>query len=252
MRIAIFSDVHGNLSGLQAVLADIERHTPDLVVFAGDLCYMGARPADCLRLVRERRLPSVTGNTDEWLCGRTEPPAPRRAVAEWARDQLSADERDWLARLPFALRFGPTARAADDLLIVHANPRDVDAIIFPAESEQITHWGHARQPDAELAPLLAGLEAAVMAYGHLHIPGLRRWGSTMLVNVSSVTMPGDGDGRSKYALLTWTGEDWLIDHHRVAYDAAAEIAAFRANRPPNWEAAVAELEATGYYYPQRI
>ena len=49
MRVALFSDVHGNLTGLEAVLADIDEHAPDLVVFAGDLCLMGPRPGDCLR-----------------------------------------------------------------------------------------------------------------------------------------------------------------------------------------------------------
>ena len=61
MRVAIFSDVHGNLGGLEAVLADVARHAPDLVVFAGDLCLMGPRPGDCLRRVRELRLPAVMG-----------------------------------------------------------------------------------------------------------------------------------------------------------------------------------------------
>ena len=64
MRVAIFSDVHGNLSALEIVLADIERQAPDLIVFAGDLCLFGPRPAECLRLVLERQLPSVIGNTD--------------------------------------------------------------------------------------------------------------------------------------------------------------------------------------------
>ncbi|MBW7959232.1 MAG: metallophosphoesterase, partial [Candidatus Promineofilum sp.] len=59
MRIAIFSDVHGNLSGLEAVLADIDRRGADLVIFAGDLCLAGPRPADTLRLVLDRRIPSV-------------------------------------------------------------------------------------------------------------------------------------------------------------------------------------------------
>lgn len=252
MRIAIFSDVHGNLSALEAVLADIERHGPDLVIFAGDLCLFGPRPAECLRLVIDRRLPSVVGNTDAWLAGAGGAPAKHQASMTWTQTRFTAGELAALGRLPFSLRLSPTANAADDLLVVHANPRDWDAIIFPSESDQIARWGHIRQADAALEPYFGGLEAAVVAYGHLHIPGVRPWGALTLVNVASVSMPGDDDGRAKYALLEWREGRWSATHHRVKYDTAAEIAAFRALQPPNWEQAVTSLETDGFYYPQRI
>lgn len=253
MRIAIFSDVHGNLSGLEAVLADIERHSPDQIIFAGDLCLMGPRPAECLRLARERRIPAVRGNTDEWLLDRGDSPEQMRRALLWTADQLSPHERDRLGRLPFALRVSPTARAADDLLIVHANPRNVNDIIYPPEKDQMARYdGEVRQSDAQLKALLGGIEAAVLAFGHLHVPSVRPLEAITLVNVASVSMPGDEDGRAKYALLSWDGERWTAEHHRVKYDVAAESAAFQANQPPNWEEAVAELTAKGYYYPQRI
>ncbi len=252
MRIAIFSDVHGNLSGMEAVLADTERHSPDLVVFAGDLCLFGPRPAECLRLLRERRIPGVIGNTDAWLAGRDGAPDKHQASLAWTQPRFTAGELAALGRLPFSLRLSPTANAGDDLLIVHANPRNVDDIIFPSEADQISRWGHIRQYDAELEPLLSGIEAAVMAYGHLHIPGVRQWDGLTLVNVASANMPGDEDGRAKYALLEWRGGRWVGEHHRVAYDTTAERDAFLAQRPPRWEEAVAALETDGYYYPQRI
>ena len=252
MRVAIFSDVHGNLSGLEAVLADASQHAPDLVVFAGDLCLMGPRPGDCLRRVRTLRLPTVMGNTDEWTAGGGQPPERMRDVLPWTRDQLTGDERDWLAGLPFGLTVSPTADPADDLRIVHANPRDLNAIIFPSETHQTAYWSAVRQSDAELEPLLGGLTAAVLAFGHLHIPNQRRWGGLSLVNVASDSMPGDAYARAKYALLTWAAGQWTAEHRRVEYDPAAEAVAFRERRPPNWQEAVAALEAEGHYYPQRV
>ncbi len=258
MKIILFSDVHGNFNALQAVLIDAERHEPDLIIFAGDLCLMGPSPGECLRLVRGRRLPAVVGNTDGWLAGIGNPPEQAAAALAWTRAQLTADDLAWLGRLPFGLRVSPTGRAADDLLIVHANPRDVNDIIYPAEPDQQARWGDVRQPDAALRPLLAGVDAAVLAFGHLHIPSIRTVDGLTLVNVASVSMPGDGDGRAKYALLAWdghgwsAGHGWSISHHRVGYDVAAEAAAFRERRPPGWEQAVAALEQDGYYYPQRV
>ena len=252
MRVALFSDVHGNLTGLEAVLADITEHAPDLVVFAGDLCLMGPRPAECLRRVRELRLPAVMGNTDEWTAGAGRPPERLRDMLPWTRDQLTDDERGWLAGLPFGLTLSPTADPADDLRIVHANPHDLNAIIFPSETHQTAYWSAVRQSDAELEPLLGGLAAAVLAFGHFHIPNQRRWGRLSLVNVASVSMPGDGDARAKYALLTWADGRWSAEHRRVEYDTDQEAAAFRQRRPPNWKEAAAALEAEGHYYPQRV
>lgn len=253
MRIALFSDVHGNLTALEAVLADIDRQAPDLVAFAGDLCLFGPRPAECLRLVRGARLPSVIGNTDGWTAGLGHPPEKHRAALQWTAARLSSDELDWLGRLPFAWRVSPDGLATgQDLLVVHANPRDVNAIIFPSLAEQMSRWGKVRQSDEDLAALMGDAGAAVIAYGHLHIPGTRQLGSTTLVNVSSVSMPGDDDGRAKFALLEWRGGRWEVAHCRVEYDVSAEAAAFRANQPPGWEQAIAGIEAEGYYYPQRI
>ena len=252
MRIAIFSDVHGNLSALEAVLADIDRQDADLVLFAGDLCLFGPRPAECLRLVRAQRMPSVIGNTDDWLAGRGEPPERHREHIAWTNAQLITDEQAWLGRLPFGLRISPTGNTADDLLIVHANPHNLIDLLFPSEAEQVAHWGQTRQSDADLGPLLAGVDAAAIAYGHLHIPGVRVWGGLTLINVSSVSMPGDEDGRAKFAILEWRGKQWSVAHYRVKYDTNAESAAFRASQPPGWEQAAAALDAHGYYYPQRI
>jgi 3',5'-cyclic AMP phosphodiesterase CpdA len=67
MRIALVSDVHGNLTALEAVIADIDRRGPDAVVHGGDLVLMGPEPAQVVDRVRELGWPGVVGNTDELL-----------------------------------------------------------------------------------------------------------------------------------------------------------------------------------------
>jgi len=252
MRVAIFSDVHGNLGGLEAVLADIERQGAGQVIFAGDLCLAGPRPADTLRLTLDRRIPSVIGNTDGWIAGLAEPPQQAAMLIEWSRGQLSKGEIARLAGLPFGLRISPTPQAADDLLIFHANPFNVNDLLYPSESDQIERYGEIRQSDTELKDRLGAIEAAMLAFGHLHIPGIRLLGSKTLVNVSSVSMPGDGDGRAKYAILEWAGGAWTAVHHYVVYDMQAEREAFISHRPPGWEEALASIDSQGYYSPQRI
>lgn len=241
MRIAIFSDVHGNLTALEAVLADIATQQVDHLFFAGDLCLIGPRPAECLRRVQAAGIRSVYGNTDDWILRRQTPPERVQALCDWTLAQLSDSEQAWLTAVPFSHR--PT----NDLLIVHANPHDVNQLVFPPESEQQTRYGQVRQTDGELAALLAGTAdtTAVIAYGHLHIPSIRQINGLTLVNISSVNISGDGDPRAKYGLLEWDGQQWHAQHRRVTWNAQAEIAAYRHAQPPGWEAFVAQLEQHG-------
>jgi hypothetical protein len=156
-----------------------------------------------------------------------------------------------LAALPFAHTISPTSNSKDDLLIVHANPQDVNQIIFPTEAEQRERYGRIRQSDEELGQLVAGVEAAVLAFGHLHIPGSRTWNELLLVNVSSASLPGDGDARAKYAVFTWEAGRWAIQHHRLPYPMAAEVEAYRQAQPPGWEVTVQTIEEHGFL-PQTV
>lgn len=246
MRVAIFSDVHGNLTALEAVLADIAAQQVDHLFFAGDLCLIGPRPAECLRRVQAAGIASVYGNTDDWILGRQAPPERLQALCGWTLAQLSESQRAWLTAVPFSHRLSPTSNPADALLVVHANPHDVNQLVFPPESQQQVQYGRLRQTDGELAELLAGSPdagaTAVIAYGHLHVPNIRQVGNITLVNISSVNMAGDGDPRAKYGLLEWDSQQWHAQHRRVPWDAQSEIAAYRQTQPPGWESFVAQLE----------
>jgi len=251
MRVAVFSDVHGNLAALEAVLQDIAQQEVDEVVFAGDLCVAGPRPAACLERVRQMNIPCLYGNTDHWLLAITGPPERMKPMCDWALAQLNENQRAWLRSLPLAHRISPTGSTGDDLLIVHANPKDAYWLIFPPETEQMARYGRIRQPDSDLDGWLAGTEAAVLVYGHLHIPNIRHWGNLVLANISSVNLPGDDDPRAKYGLLTWEKGRWHIEHRRMKFDISQEIAAFKQAQPPAWESFVQTIEEKGFF-PQVV
>lgn len=255
MKVAVFSDVHGNLTALEAALADIDRQSPDVIVFAGDLCLMGARPSACVARLQSRKdILAIHGNTDLAVGQPLTPPADAdeetkaryahfNNIADWTQVQLSETEFGWLRDMPFSLRLSPTSNASDDLLIVHANPKDVDRPIMPTDEVQQQRFGKVSrsQPDEELEPLLANVTAAVMAYGHVHLPNIRHWRSLTLANISSVSMPMDADTRAKYGVLTWADGRWAIAHHTIEYDLAAEQTAIRQIQPPGWEDMVKRL-----------
>lgn len=256
MKIAIFSDVHGNLTALEAALADIDRQAPDVIVFAGDLCLMGARPSACISLLQARKdILTIHGNTDlavgqplalpddadETVRARYE---SFNARSLWTRTQLSDAEFAWLRDMPFSLRISPTSNAGDDLLIVHANPKDVERPIMPTDEVQQQRFGKVSQsqPDEELEPLFSDVTCAVMAYGHVHLPNIRQWRGMILANISSVSIPTDADTRAKYGVLTWADGRWHITHHAVEYDIAAEQAIIHQTQAPGWEYMAKSLE----------
>lgn len=255
MRVAIFSDVHGNLTALEAVLADINAQEGiDLIVFAGDLCVFGPRPDACVARIRRHQpeIAAIYGNTDAWVSGRSllsqDVVGEQRLrwqrvenVVDWTREILSHVDRAWLAGLPLHRRISPTVNPRDDLFIVHANPHNVDDIIYPDSSRQQELFGEVRQTDSDLERLLGELDAGVLAFGHLHVPSIRTRGDVQLVNVASVSRPGDGDSRAKYAIFTWDGSSWDAEHRYVEYDLDAEIAAYEERKPPDWEEEIARL-----------
>ena len=245
MRIAVFSDIHGNPYACQAVLEAARRAGADRLVAAGDLCLGGSDPAGCVTMLQSAGVEAVYGNTEGYLrAPELEPPdelhrrkwPPIQAAAYWTLEQLAPAQRAWLAALPFELRFAPTGRPDDDLLVVHANPRDVETVICPPPDEQVRLWGAVRQPDDDptLAAVLEGVTAGVVAFGHLHTVFLRRWQRLELACVAGCSLPGiDHDRRARFSLFTWDGQAWQIERRWVEYDAHQEIAALQASDLPS-------------------
>jgi predicted phosphodiesterase len=225
MRLAILSDIHGNLAALEAVLADLEAcGSFDALGVAGDLCEWGPQPREVLRRVQALGCPVVQGNTDRNVTiadaaelramGKTE-----KAIAAlaWTRGQIGDEGVAYLAALPFAHTYaGPDGR---DVLMVHANPTDLETPLAPDT------------PDEEVTHLLGATPAVVVAFGHVHVPFVRVVGGHLLVDVASVGYPCDGDQRAAYATLEWDGA-WRATIHRVPYDLEATAAVFMASGIP--------------------
>lgn len=228
MRVALLSDLHGNLPALEAVLDDIAGQGAfDQIVVAGDLVWAGPWPAAVVDRVRAAADNVIQGNTDAFF-RRTDGDVPTGKREEryatqlqWMREQLGAERAAYLAGLPFSCRISPAQ--GHDLLVVHANPTDQERAITPQMSE------------AELDVLLGEPDRAdwaALAFGHLHIPFVRRWRGRLLVDVASAGLPMDGDPRAAYAILTWTGTGWEAEHRRVFYNLAIVAHQMRSGGMP--------------------
>jgi putative phosphoesterase len=210
MRIAVLSDIHGNLVGLDACLSDLEHQGgADVIVAAGDLCMDGPRPKKVLQRLQEVGAQCLRGNTDRYISATDDgdlhgSDENDRKQAMWHRKEIGEKWIAWLRELPFSLRFGEDG--AGQLLIVHANPSTDDEHVWPDAD------------DATLERLIGNEQAGTIAFGHLHIPYARVWRGKLLVNVSSAGLPKDGDPRAGYALLTQRSGGWEVKHRRVPFD----------------------------------
>lgn len=206
MRIAVLSDIHGNLLGLDACLADLaSQGGAEAIVAAGDLCLGGPKPKKVLQRLEEIGAACVRGNTDRYIAeDRDESFEPAEcAQIAWTRREIGERWLSWMQALPFALRIGDDD---NQLLIVHANPSSDDEHLWPDADETV------------LRRLIGEETATAIAFGHLHLPYARIWRGKLLVNVASAGLPKDGDPRACYAILTEREGGWQVKHRRVAFD----------------------------------
>src|ERR1051326_6342533 len=108
MRVAIISDIHGNLEALQTALADIRAAGCNRIYCLGDVVGYGPNPNECCALVQEMRIPTTMGNHDEAaVVTETAPEAAMNWLAaeatRWTRNVLASEHRQWLSSLPFTI-----------------------------------------------------------------------------------------------------------------------------------------------------
>jgi predicted phosphodiesterase len=221
MRLAVLSDIHGNLTALEAVLADLKSLAPDVVVHGGDLVANGARPAEIVDAIRDLGWTGVCGNTDEMLW-RPELLAElelktatkhglRRVlfheIAPATCELLGTVRVDWLRSLP-------KTWCTDEYAVFHASPDNL--WIAPL----------ADAPDREFEAVFGAVQSNTAIYGHIHRPFLRRIGKRTIVNAGSVGLPYDGDQRASYVVIDRSS----VTIRRVEYDVKREVQELPDNR----------------------
>ncbi|WP_161880319.1 metallophosphoesterase family protein [Deinococcus alpinitundrae] len=233
MRAAIFGDIHGNLPALEAVLADLRRHAPDVLICLGDVAMTGPFPAECLHLVASLNCPVVMGNADAELLSPWPAFQPRglpdeREIYEldgWSHAAVGERERR-LVRT-----YQPTVDLLPGVLAFHGSPQSNTEVL------------NAETPEARLNELRAEFASASRWIGsHTHRPLLRTLEGWQLLNPGSVGLPFElrngvyvNVARAEYLLLDRLGEHWNAQFRQVAYPARAIQDGFRAARVPEAE-----------------
>jgi putative phosphoesterase len=222
-RVAIITDIHGNLAALNAALDWIDAEGIERVYCGGDLVGYGAYPNEVCATIEERGIPTIYGNYDYAIardlddCGcayvsELDRELGQQSVA-WTLEHTDRRAKDFMRELPFDMRF----QIGDiPVHLVHGSPRKVNEYLFE------------EKPASLYERLAAAEENQALVFGHTHRPWVHEYGGVLFVNCGSVGKPKDGDPRACFAVLDSTEAGLDVAIKRVEYDtesAARDVAA---------------------------
>jgi predicted phosphodiesterase len=213
-KIAIFSDVHGNLPALEAAFADMGRRELQERYCLGDLVGYGTFPNEVIRLIQEYNVPTIKGNYDQGVsvnsddCGCAYKTEEDRRHGEqsirWTNAHTTAENKAYLRSLPSQLR---VQLAGLKLLMVRGSPRRINEYLYED------------RPDGTLERIVDGVDADVLVCGHTHFPYYRVLPSGRhIVNTGSLGKPKDDNPDACYAQLSAEIRELHVEFIRVPYD----------------------------------
>lgn len=231
MKIAVLSDIHGNIAALEAVLRDAMRRGATQCVNLGDICSGALFPRETAERLMALDLPTIRGNHERQA---TEHPLDDMGPSDkHAATSMTSAQLQWLADLPLTLRLN------EDVLMVHGTP--TSDLIYLLET--VTPDGMRAATDEEIKQRLATADAKVILCGHTHIARVVRLSDgRLIVNPGSVGLQAYADDHpyphvvevgsphARYAMLSFAERQWQAELFTVDYD---------------WQEAASEAEANG-------
>ena len=219
-RLAILSDIHGNLPGLEAVIEDMAQFQPDHVISAGDQINVGPFSAQVMQRLHDINATMIRGNHEyyllEYVTAR-EPESRRGWVTlTYLAEQLAGRWYNTIAAMPDELVLyypdGPAIR------VMHGLPGNV--------------WNslHRLSSDDDVREKMAGVTEATVIAGHYHLPFEKRVDGWQVLNPGSAGLPMDGLSDASYLILDSTGDGWQPTFRRVPVDLSSVYAEFERQR----------------------
>lgn len=228
MKIALISDVHGNLPALEAVLAHAGEMKVKKIWNLGDFTGFGAYPDQVVLLLKKQKAVSLIGNYDdkvlkvprklnEWKNQKI----PEKWFSfQWSYDQLSPKSRDYLTSLPETRK---EEVKGWKILFTHGSPESID--------EALTD----DTPQERLRDLAKMGHVNIILCGHSHKAFMRFAGGSIFINPGSVGRPFDGDPRASYAVVSIKKHKVEVDFFRIEYDVErAALAQLDAGLPAEY------------------
>jgi predicted phosphodiesterase len=243
LRLAVISDIHGNLPALEVVLADIAASGVERIVNLGDILSGPLWPAETAERLMALELPTIRGNHERQLL--TLPRQAMGASDAFAAAAITPVQRSWLAALPATLALSA------EVFCCHGTPSSDLAYFLETVTDE--GWRGAAAPGvrpataAEVAERADAVRHGLILCGHTHVPrALQLDDGRLLVNPGSVGLQAYDDGHprahvvenctphARYALLTRRGAGWQVELRALPYDWAAAVRRAEANGRGDW------------------
>jgi predicted phosphodiesterase len=236
MRIAVLSDIHGNLAALRAVVDDFARRSVDAIVNLGDSLSGPLLPLETAQFLMATDWVHLAGNHERQILTLT--PQACGPSDAYARAQLGSTELGWIASLR------PYHPWSEDVFLCHGTPaNDGEYFLETVEPGRL----RPATPE-EVRDRLGGISASVVVCGHTHVPRiLRNAGGQLLVNPGSVGQPAyeddlpvfhaveSGAPDARYAIIERHRLHWSVELIAVPYDHETMAALAVRNGRPEWE-----------------
>lgn len=218
MKIAVLSDIHGNLDALEAVVTDLKNQEIKRIFICGDLAVAGPEPVETLDYITELskrfNVTIIQGNTDEMVIKSTGSPEdkytpPNKIMAEsvkYAQKVLRADQKEFLEELPATYQ---ETIGNLSILLVHGSPRKNNEDILPYMDL------------AKVKEMIEPAKEDIIFCGHTHLPVIYHIEKQTIMNVGSVGRPFTEKPKACYAILDYpdlSSNKFYIDHRFVDYD----------------------------------
>lgn len=216
MKIAVLSDIHGNILALRAVLEDISSLGIEKIYILGDLAFCGSHPNETIDYIKEnlKCAKIIQGNTDEMILKDTIQSGDTYAskndvmsnALKYSQEKLSKENKDFLVNLPTQHH---EELAGLKFLFVHGSPRRNDEGISPNIKYSL------------LEEIINDIDANIIFCGHTHYPIIHQLNNKTVVNVGSVGRPFEENTRSVYVIVDLSEASqrkFSIEHRYVKYD----------------------------------
>ncbi|MFT9495972.1 metallophosphoesterase family protein [Anaerosolibacter sp.] len=213
MKLAVISDIHGNIDALEAVLKDIEKNKINIIYCTGDLVGYGPYPNEVIEKIRTRQIPTLQGNYDKsvgeelFACGCDYKDKNTMDLGAkslyWSQEHTSEENKRWLRELPKQLWVEAENKK---VILVHGSTRKNNEYLY--------------ENSKELEEIAIEANFDVLIFGHTHKPFHQTIREVHFVNAGSVGKPkhAEGDARGTYVLVDVTTNDVEVEVRYIAYD----------------------------------
>lgn len=210
MKIAVLSDIHGNLIALNAVLSDINKLGINKFIIAGDHIIDCPHHNEVLEKVRNLNGYVIKGNREKYIINyhkgvhKEWSKHKQMEATVWTYNTMDEDNLKYIDQLPEQLNI--SLPQMDAIRVVHGSPFGISEPLFPDKHPE------------RIESVLKGIKESVLICGHTHESWSKAVHNKLIVNPGSVGVPFNKNKYAEYAVLTWEDNQWIVSHHQVKYD----------------------------------